>query len=33
VRAWALTEATWSAGWQLELGGSPATWPGAPELG
>jgi hypothetical protein len=33
VRAWALTEATWSAVWQLELGGSPATWPGAPELG
>ena len=33
VRSWALTEATWSATWQLELGGSPATWPGAPELG
>lgn len=33
VRAWALTEATWSATWQLELGGEPATWPGAPELG
>ena len=32
VRAWALTEATWSAAWQLELGGSPQTWPGAPEL-
>ncbi|CUR59966.1 conserved hypothetical protein [metagenome] len=33
VRAWALTEAIWSATWQLELGGEPATWPGAPELG
>lgn len=33
VRAWALTEATWSATWQLELGGDPETWPGAPELG
>lgn len=33
VRAWALTEATWSATWQLELGGAPLTWPGAPELG
>lgn len=32
VRAWALTEATWSATWQLELGGEPQTWPGAPEL-
>lgn len=32
VRSWALTEATWSAAWQLELGGGPATWPGAPEL-
>lgn len=32
VRAWALTEATWSATWQLELGGAPQTWPGAPEL-
>ena len=32
VREWALTEATWSATWQLELGGSPRTWPGAPEL-
>lgn len=32
VRAWALTEATWSATWQLQLGGEPATWPGAPEL-
>lgn len=33
VREWALTEATWSATWQLELGGAPQTWPGAPELG
>ncbi len=33
VRAWALTEATWSGAWQLELGGAPQTWPGAPELG
>lgn len=33
VREWALTEATWSAAWQLELGGEPQTWPGAPELG
>ena len=32
VRSWALTEATWSAAWQLELGGEPSTWPGAPEL-
>jgi len=32
VREWALTEATWSAVWQVELGGSAATWPGAPEL-
>lgn len=32
VRAWGLTEATWSAAWQLELGGAPQTWPGAPEL-
>ena len=32
IREWALTEATWSAAWQLELGGSPQTWPGAPEL-
>jgi hypothetical protein len=32
VREWALTEATWSATWQLELGGPPQTWPGAPEL-
>ena len=32
VRAWALTEAIWSATWQLELGGEPAAWPGAPEL-
>ncbi|GAA1921106.1 DUF4439 domain-containing protein [Nocardioides hwasunensis] len=32
VREWALTEATWSASWQLELGGSAQTWPGAPEL-
>lgn len=33
VREWALTEATWSASWQLELGGAPQAWPGAPELG
>ncbi|RYB95441.1 DUF4439 domain-containing protein [Nocardioides oleivorans] len=33
VREWALTEATWSAAWQLELGGTAGTWPGAPELG
>lgn len=33
VREWALTEATWSATWQLELGGAPQAWPGAPELG
>lgn len=33
VRAWALTEAVWSATWQLELGGEPQPWPGAPELG
>ncbi|PKH44170.1 protein of unknown function [Nocardioides alpinus] len=32
VREWALTEATWSGTWQLELGGAPQTWPGAPEL-
>jgi hypothetical protein len=32
VRDWALTEATWSAVWQLELGGTAQTWPGAPEL-
>ena len=24
---------TWSAAWQLELGGEPRAWPGAPELG
>jgi hypothetical protein len=23
---------TWSASWQLELGGVAQTWPGAPEL-
>ena len=33
VREWALTEATWSAVWQVELGGSAQTWPGAAELG
>ncbi|MDZ5664274.1 DUF4439 domain-containing protein [Nocardioides sp. S-58] len=33
VRGWALTEATWSATWQVGLGATPATWPGAPELG
>ena len=32
VREWALTEATWSAVWQLELGAAAGTWPGAPEL-
>jgi hypothetical protein len=32
VREWALTEATWSASWQLELGGGAQAWPGAPEL-
>ena len=32
VRSWALSEATWSAAWQLELGGAAQTWPGAPEL-
>ena len=32
VREWALTEATWSAVWQLRLGGTAETWPGAPEL-
>jgi hypothetical protein len=32
VREWALTEATWSAVWQLQLGGTAETWPGAPEL-
>ena len=33
VREWAVTEAVWSAAWQLELGGTAQTWPGAPELG
>lgn len=33
VREWALTEATWSAVWQLQLGGTARTWPGVPELG
>lgn len=33
VRAWGLTEAVWSATWQLRLGGEPQAWPGAPELG
>jgi hypothetical protein len=33
VREWALTEATWSAVWQLQLGGEAQVWPGAPELG
>ena len=32
VRQWALTEAVRSATWQLQLGGGPSTWPGAPEL-
>jgi hypothetical protein len=32
VREWALGEVTWSASWQLELGGVAQTWPGAPEL-
>ena len=30
VREWALTEATWSAVWRLQLGGTAETWPGAP---
>lgn len=33
LRAWALTEAIWSATWELELGGLPQIWPGAVELG
>lgn len=32
VREWALTEATWSAVWRLQLGATAETWPGAPEL-
>jgi hypothetical protein len=32
VREWALTEATWSAVWRLQVGGTAETWPGAPEL-
>ena len=32
VREWSMAEATWSASWQLELGGEAQTWPGAPEL-
>ena len=32
-RRWALAALVWSATRQLELGGSPETWPGAPELG
>ena len=32
VREWALTEATWSAVWRLQLGQSAETWPGVPEL-
>lgn len=32
VREWAFSEVTWSASWQLELGGTAQTWPGAPEL-
>ena len=32
VREWALTEATWSAVWRLQLGEAAETWPGAPEL-
>ena len=32
VREWALTEATWSAVWGLQLGRTAETWPGAPEL-
>lgn len=31
-RSWALSALQWSAVRQLELGGEPATWPGAPEL-
>lgn len=32
VRGWALTEAVWSSTWLLTYGGTPTTWPGAPEL-
>lgn len=32
VRGWALTEAVWSSTWLLGYGGTPTTWPGAPEL-
>lgn len=32
LRAWALTEAIWSATWELEFGGLPQIWPGAVEL-
>lgn len=32
VRGWAITETIWSATWQLQFGGAPQTWPGAPEL-
>ena len=32
-RRWALSALTWSAVRQLDLGGGPQTWPGAPELG
>ncbi len=32
VREWAVTEAVWSATWQVTQGAAPQTWPGAPEL-
>lgn len=32
-RVWGLTAMVWSATRQLELGGTPQVWPGAPELG
>lgn len=32
VRRWAATELAWSATSQLDLGGRPLTWPGAPDL-
>jgi hypothetical protein len=32
-RAWGLSALVWSATRQLDLGGIPQVWPGAPELG
>ena len=32
-RRWALAALAWSAVRQLDLGGTPQPWPGAPELG